>query len=362
MEQFNHRLMSLARDSRGLTQAELAHKSRIGQGTISKYESGLLVPPGDAVVLIAKALDYPTKFFFQDERTFGFPPFHFRKRKKLSKKTLNRIVAEMNIRRMHISRLTKAFELHSEMSIPELDIDEYRGSKKGRPTIEDLARHLREAWMVPPGPIDNMVALIERNGGIVIDCDFGTDLLDAMSQRVDGLPVLFFINSNAPADRVRHTLAHELAHMVLHTIELKDDDEMEVEADNFAGAFLLPADEFRPQMRRFDLRHLANLKSYWKVSMQALAVRADRLNCITPHQSKMFWIEMGKLGYRKREPNEPAPEHPNILKSMIRFHQKKLGYSQQEIAALLDLMPDECIKMYGFETVKPDAPRLRVVN
>uniref|UniRef100_UPI000A5CA4A8 ImmA/IrrE family metallo-endopeptidase n=1 Tax=Vibrio campbellii TaxID=680 RepID=UPI000A5CA4A8 len=72
-------------------------------------------------------------------------------------------------------------------------------------------------------------------------------LIDAMSQRIDGMPVLFFVNVNAPADRLRHTLAHELGHMVLHTITFADDDEMEQEADAFAGAFLVPADEIRTQ-------------------------------------------------------------------------------------------------------------------
>src|SRR5258707_14423565 len=105
--------------------------------------------------------------------------------------------------------------------------------------------------------------------------------------------------------------------MALHTITIKSDEEMEDEADAFAGAFLLPADEIRPQLRRFDLRQLVNLKGYWKVSMAALAVRADRLKLITPYQSKMFWIEMSRLGYRKREPNETPKEQPNLFRQII---------------------------------------------
>ena len=105
--------------------------------------------------------------------------------------------------------------------------------------------------MLPRGPIANMAGLIEENGGIIIPCDFERDLIDAMSQRIDGMPVLFFVNMNSPADRVRHTLAHELGHMVLHTINLKDDEEMEDEADHFAGAFLLPADEIKVHLETF---------------------------------------------------------------------------------------------------------------
>lgn len=52
---------------------------------------------------------------------------------------------------------------------------------------------------------------------------------------------------------MRHTLAHELGHMLRHTVPVKSDEEMEDEADAFAGAFLLPAAEVRPQLRKFDL-------------------------------------------------------------------------------------------------------------
>ena len=166
--------------------------------------------------------------------------------------------------------------------IPEIDLDKYRGRSRKRPDTEEIARSVREGWMLPTGPVPSMVDLLEENGGIVIPCNFGTDLIDVISQRIDGLPVLFFVNVCISADRIRYTLAHELAHLVLHTTTFKADDEMEREADHFAGAFLLPADEIRPQLRLFDLRQLANMKSYWKVSMAAIAVRAERLNLITP--------------------------------------------------------------------------------
>jgi Zn-dependent peptidase ImmA (M78 family) len=209
-----------------------------------------------------------------------------------------------------------------------------------------------------------MMELLENNGGVVIPCDFGTDLLDAMSQRIEGMPVLFFVNINAPSDRVRHTLAHELGHMVLHTMVLKSDEVMEEEADTFAGAFLLPAEEIKPQLRRFDLRQLANLKAYWRVSMASLAVRAERLRLITPYQSKMFWIEMSKLGYRKREPGEPPREYPKLLRQMVSFHMRKLGYSATEMAELLRLSVTEFTEMYGPEFVGSHTVerRLRIVK
>ena len=366
MERFNHHMMTLARDSRGLTQAELAARLGVMQGTLSKYETGFHDPPTELVEAISSALDYPEAFFYEAGRPYGLPPFHYRRRKKLSAKALARIVAEMNIRRLHLMKMLVSFSWKTNVFIPEIDRNEYRGKSRGEPTIEEIARSVREMWMLPKGPISNMVELLEENGGIVIPCDFGTDLLDAMSQRIEGLPILFFVNVNAPADRVRHTLAHELGHMVLHTVTVKSDEEMEDEADAFAGAFLLPADEIRPQLRRFDLRQLANLKLYWKVSMAALAVRADRLNLITPYQSKMFWIEMSTLGYRKREPNEPPKEQPSLLRQIVAFHMKKLGYSVGEMAKLLHLKATEFQEMYRTEILgepyQGGQPQLRIIK
>lgn len=353
-------MLTLARDARGVTQAELADKIGMGQGTLSKYETGVLETPDEFADAAGQALNYPARFFFQVGRPYGFPPFHYRKRKKLSKKALGKIIAEMNIRRMHVEKLCVSFRLNSNRFIPEIDQDEFQGRSKQVATIDDLARSLRESWMLPPGPVENVVELIEENGGIVIPCDFGTDLLDAMSQRIDGLPVLFFINANSPMDRLRHTLCHELAHMVLHTVAFKEDGEMEREADEFAGAFLLPFSELRKQLRRFDLPHLANMKAHWKVSMASIATNAHRHNLITSYQFKKFWIDMSKLGYRKREPNEPPREQPKMLRQMIDFHRTALDYSDAEIADMLCIPPIEFKELYRPEP--RTKPHLRLVN
>jgi hypothetical protein len=90
--------------------------------------------------------------------------------------------------------LLVAFDWKTNAFIPEVDPDEYRGRGKTALTVEDVARLVREMWMLSKGPIPNMVELLESNGGIVIPCDFGTDLIDALSQRIEGLPTLFFVN------------------------------------------------------------------------------------------------------------------------------------------------------------------------
>jgi len=346
-------MMALGRESRGLTQSGLAQELGVQQGTVSKVESGMLPPTHQLVSDLCAALEYQPEFFFQTGRPYGMPPFHYRRRKKLGVKPLTKMIAEMNIRRIHLQALLKSTEYKSNHYIPEIDRDEYQGGYGARFTVENAARHLREHWMVPDGPIENLVDLIEGNGGIVIPCSFNNDLIDAVSQRIDGMPVLFFVNMNAPADRIRLTLAHELGHMVLHTTTLIDDAEMESEADQFAGAFLLPASGIRKNLQKFDLRQAALLKRHWKVSMAAIAMRADRLGFLTPYQKKSFFIQMGKLGYRKAEPHEPEKEWPKKILELIRFHVSELGYSKEELSTSLFISPDEFDLMYPSP---PDAP------
>ena len=202
-----------------------------------------------------------------------------------------------------------------------------------------------ENWRRPPGPA---TAGIERGGSLRKPPGSATIRAAAV-----------------PADRLRLTLAHELGHMVFHTTTLHDDDTMEDEADEFAGAFLLPAEDIKPQLRRgLDLRNLANMKLYWKVSMAAIAVRADRLNLVTPYQKKTFWMEMGRLGYRKREPNEPPREEPKLLRQMVAFHLRKLGYLRTEMAQLLHLTDTEFEQMYSPEILGGSRTRahLRLVR
>ncbi len=277
------------------------------------------------------------------------------------------MTAEMNIRRMHLSVLLKSYDGRSNGFIPEIDRDEYRGGYGREFSVEDAARYLRELWMLPDGPIDNVIELLEEKGGVVIPCNFDSDLIDAVSQRIDGMPVMFFVNMNAPSDRIRWTLCHELGHMVLHTTAVIDDEEMEAEADRFAGAFLLPEKEFRRQLKKFDLRQVANLKRYWKTSMQAIAMRAFSLKMITPHQRKMFFIQMGKLQYRKSEPYEPPKETPRKIAMMMRYFQSALDYSTSELSGAFGITEQKFGEMYAVqESGSGGSPRsgshLRIVN
>jgi Zn-dependent peptidase ImmA (M78 family)/DNA-binding XRE family transcriptional regulator len=337
---FNADMLSLARGLRGMTQAEAAAAGGVTQAMLSKVENGLVQPSPDLAESVARALGFPIEFFYQRERAHGFPHFHYRKRARLGAKTLNKIHAFINIKRQRIARLLRSYSHPRERTIPQLDLE----SKGLTPT--DAARIVREYWLVPRGPMDNLTNWIEAAGGIVVSCNFDTMLLDGISFRAEGLPPIFVMNSEAPGDRFRHSLAHELGHMVMHSEPTENDNKMEDEANEFAAAFLMPSQEIRPYLLPPSVEKFGRVKPLWKVSIKSLIYRAHTLRLITDYQFKAFSIQYNKAGYSRGEPFPLQKEEPSSVANMINFHMRELKYTASDLATLLLMTEDEFRETY----------------
>lgn len=329
MHDFNREMLILARESRGLTQTNLARQASFSQGEISKFENGLRLPTEEQVRRLALHLKYPEPFFYLNEvmRDFGSGCVYHRKRKTAPETKLRQLLALANLRRIQVRQLLNSVTPNTEFQFEMMDIDEFDGPA-------DVARALRAVWKVPPGPVQNVIRLIESAGGIVVMADFGTDKVDALSQWIPGMPPLFLVNTRIPIDRLRFTLMHEVGHIVMHRFPTET---MEKEADAFAAEFLMPEREIKPQLRNLSLVRLAALKPYWRVSMAALLYRAGEVDAITPRIRTYLWMQMGKHGYRTHEPVSIAPEEPCTLKELIDLHKTELGYTTQEIEHLMHL-------------------------
>lgn len=335
-DSFNPVMLVIARESRGLTQKDLAEKLSVTQGWLSRVESNLRSISEDVLQKLSDILDYPIEFFYQTDPIYGFGPSELfnRRRQDVPAKRLEMIHAQINISRIHLARMLRGVEI-GNTNIPNFELGEFNGN------VDDIARAIRAMWHIPPGPINNLTKIIEDNGGIIIPFDFGTSRIDAMSLFVPGTPPLFFINMNSPGDRVRFTLCHELAHIVMHQRDINPD--MEKQADRFAAQFLMPEKDIRPYLRNLSFPKLADLKLYWKVSMAALLKRATDLGEITESQARSMWMRMSSLGYRSKEPPEldiPV-EVPTLYQEIIDTYRNELGYSTLEFAKLLCIFEQE---------------------
>ena len=319
---YNFAMITLARESRGWTQKQLAEAIGINQATISKYELGSVPPTSGHVELIAKALSFSIEFFKQPDQIYALGSsliFH-RKRVKIPVRTQKKIQAEINLRNIQISRLLRSVEFdHKFHMIPP----EAKGDNP-----EQVAREVRRLWGVPSGPIANLTRIVENAGGIVIHIDFGTHLIDGAHLWITGMPPVFLMNKSVPGERYRFSLAHEIGHAIMHHSSALDD--VEHEADLFAGEFLMPRSEIRSDLRSLSLESSARLKRVWKVAMQAIIMRAASMKSISESKKRRLFTAVGARGYRVNEPWPIPLEEPETYSRLIDFHLNDLGISEDE--------------------------------
>jgi Zn-dependent peptidase ImmA (M78 family) len=281
-----------------------------------------------------------------------YPPnLHYRKRADVPAKILSSVEGYMNIYRINIQKLLKSFNVPFT-SFPIMDTPLKRSPAES-------AKILRQFWKLPRGPIDNLTKILEDNGIIVISMDFGTDKIDGRSIVTSTGKFIIFINKNIPGDRGRLTLAHELAHVILH-LYAPDVFEIdtETEAKVFASEFLMPENEIRPQLiGKLTIAKLADLKRYWKTSMQAILYWAEKLKTVTANQARYLWSQFYSLGIKIIEPIEVPFEKPSLLFEIVNSFIDHLGYSKPQLAELLNLYEADLVQYYS-----PDYGGLKVVR
>jgi Zn-dependent peptidase ImmA (M78 family) len=207
--------------------------------------------------------------------------------------------------------------LSRSMKLPPVTVP---GSADRAIDLETTVQDVRAALGLPPDqPIRNLTRLLEHDGAIVLALPYDRDTgQDAFSTRIQGRPLIATLRG-APPDRLRHSLAHELGHLVLHGDAPFGGHEVEKEADQFAGAFLLPAEVATAELDGpMTIERLLKLKERWGISMRALVVRANALGLIST-RTYQRWIQ--SLNTRYGATSEPGSnlvpyERPRALAQM----------------------------------------------
>ncbi|MFF4547240.1 helix-turn-helix domain-containing protein [Streptomyces sp. NPDC001406] len=334
----NPRLLQLARESRGLSQSKLASLAGISQAALSKAENRVGPLSPERLATIADVLGYPPELFDWPDEPVGLGPsgFYHRKQSGLGKTALQRIEAEVNLLLMQLRRLEASVEIDPPFRLPVLDIEEHEP--------EDVAVKVRASWMLPDGPVHDVIRTVERAGIVVVRRDLESPKISGLSVRPpNGLPVII-LNNGMPPARERFTVLHELGHLIMHQIP---SDDGEREADRFASEFLMPARLVGPQLTGLNIQRAVQLKQYWKASMAAIIQTARRLEKIDERKFKSLQVQISQLGYRRNEPAEPEQEEPRILPGMLDLHRSEHGYSDAELAKVVGLRVREFHAEYG---------------
>lgn len=336
MHKFNSKILILAREARYITQVELSAILGVEQGTISKIEKEILTADDKLVEKISGALDFPVSFFYQDKKVMTVEG-HYRRKVSTPVKRMKQYAAQMTIAEWHFLKLMDEIEL-PETRLPTWDIIE-----DGSPSM--CAKHLRDFWRIAKGRLTNLTKLIEDNGIVIIPLNLGE--MSGFSTYINGNIPVIYVNNNLSPDRYRLTIAHELGHIIFHFgNKVSQERNLESEAYEFAIELLVPEGNIRPYFTKISIDKLADLKSYWYVSMQALLRYANTLGMVTKNQYKYLWIQMGSLGYRRNEPVSIPMEKPGLITEIINAYVADLGYSKVELASILQLNMSELERLY----------------
>lgn len=201
--------------------------------------------------------------------------------------------------------------------------------------INKVARLTRQKLGLHKDTNDNLMFLIEKSGVFIFEKPIDEEI-DAYSLWTKkDRPFIILGNLKRSAVRRNFDIAHELGHLLLHykveftNLNRKEHKAIENEANQFAGAFLLPEESFLEDMNI--IAYVTNpdayidLKRKWKTSLQVLGYRAANLGVLDSKRHRNFYAALHRKGYLKREPlDETLPiQKPQKVKTIIDLVAKK---------------------------------------
>jgi len=332
MPKFNSKRLSLARKRRRLTGKGLAAAAGVSAVTVSRIENNGNEPDDETIGRLASALGYPVGFFFSDDPDeLDTTAVSFRSLSKMSAKERDASIAAGCLGLELSDWVEGAFNLPATNLI---DLSH-------EPDPEAAARAVRHFWGLGEKPVGDMLGLLEVHGVRVFSLSEATASVDAFSFWRDDRPFVF-LNNFKSAERSIHDAAHELCHLVMHRhAGPQPSRSAEREANQFASAFLMPANDVRSRMPHFiTVDIIIKAKARWRVSAMAMAYRLHSLGLLTEWQYKSACIELGRRGFRTGEPGGIERETSKVWHKVLSQLWSERT-TKRDIAASLNLPMDE---------------------
>ena len=158
MSTFNPDMLKIARDLRGMSQTELVQNMKnITQAALSKIEKGDLKPSEETKQQLAKALNFPERFFTQLDH-FKVSPISlhaYRKKATTTAKVLSQINAEMTIKAANLETLNIFSQLDEKLPLPSYQIHINVSN------ASEAAQNFRKKWGLGLGSVENYRELIK---------------------------------------------------------------------------------------------------------------------------------------------------------------------------------------------------------
>ena len=323
---FNPQRLRLIRERRCYSRSRLSLESGVSERSLRQYEARDAVPRAPSILKLARILRVlPTFFDGPDFETLGPNAASFRAATKLPKY------------RQRAALAAGAFAIHfaeflsDHFDLPEVDVPDLNGV----PPVS-AAEAVRMNWHLGNRVAPNLIHLLECHGIVTFALAQDCRELDAFSFWRFNRPFVM-LNTIKTGERGRWDAAHELGHLVLHRHEMAMRKEHELEADEFAQHFLIPARAIVASgLYQPSLSQVLEHKSAWQVSAIAFTRCLHDNNLLSDWHYRNLVIELSKRDYRSREPGGIPRETSQLLSIALRQLADE-GIRPPQIADLLGL-------------------------
>lgn len=324
----------------GYSRKQLSEMLNLTEQAIWQYENNYTSPKLQIVNQLKSIFHVKSKYFYNKdvlERYFtagNIPVMNIAYRSKV----LN-VISTTQTEAKHIEYLdsfVNYITYNLTLPIPQIiqlrnDIIDYlnHSSDNRSNQINKIAMMTRERLGFDHHTNDNLMFLVEKSGVFIFEKPIGEEI-DAYSLWTNqDRPFIMLGNLKRSAVRRNFDLAHELGHLLLHykveftNLNTKEHKVLENEANQFAGALLLPEQEILDDLNTIayptNPEAYIDLKEKWKTSLQVLGYRAVNLGVLDAKKHRNFYAALHRKGYLKREPlDDVIPiQKPQKIKSIF---------------------------------------------
>lgn len=343
---FGNRL-KLARKMAGLSLQELADVllNKVTKQALSKYEMGQMKPTSEVLLAISQVLKVSPDYFLKAQQV-ELGKISFRKKVSLSKKDEEALVEQARDYLERYTEIEAILAIDSEFENPISDIVIH-----SKQDVEIAATKLREIWELGNEPISNVVEMLELKGVKILLVEASEDIDGFAVFTSSGIPLVLINCKDKNVERIRFTIIHELAHLLLRFDEaiLVNEKEIEVLCHCFASCLLIPSKVLikmlGPKRTYIDIKELVAIKEYYGISLRALLHRLREVEIIIPSYYQRWVIFLSKNYGGKKEPgNYPGKEKSKLFDLLLSRALSEELISLSKAASLSNLSINELRK------------------
>ncbi|PQP83889.1 transcriptional regulator [Paenibacillus sp. PCH8] len=324
----------------GYSRKQLSEQLGVTEQAVWQYENAYTSPKVPIVNELKRIFSVKSKYFYtkdmltQRNNAANIDVMNIAYRSKVMN-----VISKTQTEAKHVEYLDTFINyITAQISLPTLNIIQLREeaieymnhTDDDRTTQIHYVAHLaRQRLNMEPSTNENLMFRIEKSGVYVFEKAIGEEI-DAYSLWTrNDRPFIILGNIKRSAVRRNFDLAHELGHLLLHyrlefvNLDRKEHKLIENEANLFAGAFLLPEEEFSSDMNEITYKtnpdQYLDLKNKWKTSLQVLGYRAAHLGMMEAKDHRNFYAAMHRRGYLEKEPfdREIPLQKPMRIKTII---------------------------------------------